>query len=404
MAILGGFALAGGTDFAGEPRPTSGDVVAPGQKEPAATGRTASRNDTDSRAGTASVINAKGYTSSRICGTCHVDIYSSWKNSLHAFSLSDPVFDAAYMQAIKESGEEARRLCLRCHAPLTIVNEDYDLSEGVTREGVTCDFCHTITEVHLDNPETPFSVDVGLVKRSVLRRASSPVHDVAYSELHESSDLCGGCHDYESPNGTLIMSTYDEWKRGPYAPEGIQCQNCHMARTVGKVVSPDVKVTEAEHIHLHNLIRDADQLRSALAVRIINVERMNWGISVEVLVENVGSGHMVPTGIPSREIVLTVAVHDGERTETRKRRYRKVIADKDDRVLTRDFELMLRGRKIVSDNRIRPREQRIEWFSFPSPGSGKLKVRAAVTYEYAPMVLDQREINIELGTAERFVR
>lgn len=403
IAILGGFVLAGGTDIAGESRYASGDTVALEQTAHGA-GSNASRNDTDSQAEPAGVINAKGYTSSHICGACHVDIYSSWKNSLHAFSLSDPVFDAAYMQAIKESGEEARRLCLRCHAPLTIVNEDYYLSEGVTREGVTCDFCHTITEVHLDNPEMPFSVDVGLVKRGVLRRAYSDFHDVAYSELHESSDLCGGCHDYESPNGTLIMSTYDEWKRGPYAREGIQCQNCHMVRTVGKVVSPDVKMTEAEYIHQHNFIRDADQLRSALAVSIFNAERMGWGLLVEVLIENVASGHMVPTGIPSREIVLTVAVQVGERTATQERRYRKVIADKEDRVLTRDFELMLRGSKIVSDNRIRPREQRIERFSFPSPGSGKIKVKAAVTYEFAPMVLGQREINVEIGTAERFVR
>ncbi len=404
MALFGVFALSGETDIAGESRFASGDIAALEQKAPGATGGTASRNDTDSQAETARVINAEGYTSSRICGTCHVDIYNSWKTSLHAFSLSDPVFDASYMQAIKESGEEARRLCLRCHAPLTMVNEDYYLREDVTREGVTCDFCHTITEVHLDNPEMPFSVDVGLVKRSTLRRASSPVHDVAYSELHESSDLCGGCHDYASPNGTLIMSTYDEWKRGPYAREGIQCQSCHMARTVGKVVRPGVKVTETEHIHQHNLILDADQLRSALAVSIIYAERMSWGISVEVLVENVGSGHMVPTGMPSREIVLIVSLQDGERTENRERRYRKVISDKEDRVLERDFELLLRGWNIVTDNRIGPREKRIERFSFPSPGSGKLRVRATVTYEYVPMVLDQREINIELGTAERFVR
>ncbi len=405
MAILGGFAVAGGSDTGGESDSAPGAPVAPGKRATgvAAVG-TAPRNDANSPAKTAGVINESGYTSSRVCGACHVDIYGSWKNSLHAFSLSDPVFDAAYMQAIKESGEQARRLCLRCHAPLTIFNEDYDLSEAVTREGVTCDFCHTITEVHLDNPAMPFSVDLGLVKRGVLRGSSSPAHDVAYSQLHERSDLCGGCHDYKSPNGALIMSTYDEWKRGPYAREGIQCQNCHMVRSAGKVVSPDVKMTEAEHIHLHNLIRDADQLRSALAVSIVNVERMSWGISVKVLVENVGSGHMVPTGMPSREIVLTVTVQNEERTETQERRYRKVIADKEDRVLTRDFELLLRGRKVVSDNRIRPREQRIEWFSFPSPGLGELKVKAAITYEYFPMVLDQREITMELGAAERFVR
>jgi hypothetical protein len=88
-------------------------------------------------------INPTGYTSARVCGTCHVDIYNSWKNSLHAFSLSDPIFDAAYMQAIKEQGAEAKRVCLRCHAPMTLANADYDLELGVTREGVSCDFCHT---------------------------------------------------------------------------------------------------------------------------------------------------------------------------------------------------------------------------------------------------------------------
>ncbi len=41
-------------------------------------------------------LNAKGYTSSEVCAKCHEDIYRTWKNSLHALSLSDPVFDAAY--------------------------------------------------------------------------------------------------------------------------------------------------------------------------------------------------------------------------------------------------------------------------------------------------------------------
>ncbi|MGB6368703.1 MAG: multiheme c-type cytochrome, partial [Thermoanaerobaculia bacterium] len=77
-------------------------------------------------------VDPEGYTSARVCGECHSDIYESWKNSLHAFSLTDPIFDTAYMQAVKEAGEEARRVCLRCHAPMTMVNGDYELREGVT--------------------------------------------------------------------------------------------------------------------------------------------------------------------------------------------------------------------------------------------------------------------------------
>jgi hypothetical protein len=186
-------------------------------------------------------INPDGYTSARVCGECHVDIYNSWKGSLHAFSLSDPIFDAAFMQAVKERGDAAKRLCLRCHAPMTMFNGDYDLEQGVTREGVSCDFCHTVTAVETGPSEKPYTVDVGLVKRSILRKAKSPVHEVAYSELHGQAEFCGGCHNLTTPEGVAIMSTYDEWKEGPYSREGTPCQECHMRLSTGNVVRSEIK-------------------------------------------------------------------------------------------------------------------------------------------------------------------
>src|SRR5512140_694776 len=63
-------------------------------------------------------VSETGYTSALVCGSCHADIYKSWKNSMHAFSTSDPVFEVAFMQAIKEQ-PSARALCLGCHAPTT---------------------------------------------------------------------------------------------------------------------------------------------------------------------------------------------------------------------------------------------------------------------------------------------
>ena len=348
-------------------------------------------------------INAQGYTSAMVCGSCHVDIYDSWKKSLHAFSLTDPVFDAAFMFAIRDAGDEARRLCLRCHAPLTIANGDFELREGVTREGVTCDFCHTVVAVHLDNSEKPFSLEPGVVKRSVLRNAASPAHQVAYSQLHETAEFCGACHNYVAPNGARIMTTYDEWRAGPYAREGKPCQDCHMVRRVGQVVSADVKEGSGKHIHLHDLIHDTDQLRSALTAQVLSATRTGENLAVEVAVENIGSGHMVPTGVPSREVVLTVEVESGRRLATQERRYHKVVVDKDGTVLRRDFEALLRGAAVIADNRIAPREKRVERFIFAVPDRGPLKVRATLSYEYAPVILDQREINIELTKVERYV-
>ncbi|MBZ5590053.1 MAG: cytochrome c family protein [Acidobacteriia bacterium] len=348
-------------------------------------------------------INAHGYTSAMVCGSCHIDIYDSWKKSLHAFSLSDPVFDAAFMLALRDAGDEARRLCLRCHAPLTIANSDFDLREGVTREGVSCDFCHTVVAVHLDNYEKPFVLEPGLVKRSVLRNAASPAHQVAYSQLHETAEFCGACHNYVAPNGARIMTTYDEWRAGPYASEGRPCQDCHMVRRVGHVVSADVKEDSGKQIHLHDLIHDTGQLRSALTAQVLSATRTGDSLAVEVEVENIGSGHMVPTGVPSREVVLTVEVESGRRLATQERRYHKVLVDKDGVVLRRDFEALLRAAAVVTDNRIAPREKRLERFVFVVPDHGTLKVRATLSYEYAPIILDQREINIELVKVERYV-
>jgi hypothetical protein len=348
-------------------------------------------------------VNPNGYTSARICGRCHVDIYESWKNSLHAFSLTDPIFDTAYMQALKEVGDEAKRFCLGCHAPMTLINGDYDLEEGVTREGVSCDFCHTVTEVHMGDLERPYSIDLGIVKRGIIKKAGSPAHETAYSELHGKSEFCGACHNYVTPAGTPIMTTYDEWKRGPYSAEGVQCQDCHMALGEGTVVSEDIKKTGPE-FHLHSLIHDTDQLQSALSVKILKTQRAESELQVQVQVENVGSGHKVPTGMPSREVVLTVTTSFGGRSRYQERRYARVLGDEKGRSLSHDFEALLHGAMVLSDNRIGPREQRIESFKFPVPRSGSVKVTATVTYVYSPPVLDRRQLEVNMASEEKVVR
>lgn len=348
-------------------------------------------------------ISASGFTSSQVCGNCHTDIYNSWKNSLHAFSLADPIFDASFMQAVREKGEEARQLCLRCHAPMVIVNEDFDLSQGITREGVSCDFCHTVTAVHLDGRQAPYSLDVGKVKRSVLKRAASPAHEVAYSELHETSEFCGGCHNFLAASGKAIMGTYEEWKNGPYAREGVQCQECHMVLSKGHVVAEEVQESPAK-IHLHNLIHDTDQLRSALTVQIANANRSGRQLDVEVVVANVGSGHMVPTGMPSREVILTVSVDDGARVMSKERRYRKVVADEGGAVLEEDYQALLYGWRVLNDNRIGPRESRNERFTFElSRDQRRAQVTASLTYSYSPTILRRQEVDVQLGRVERVV-
>ncbi len=351
---------------------------------------------------TAQQVNPDGYTSARVCGECHRDIYESWKGSLHAFSLTDPIFDTAYMQAVRQEGDQARVICLRCHAPMTMFNGDYMLEEGVTREGVSCDFCHTVTAVHLDGRDQPFETVPGIIKRSTIEVTDSPAHEVAYSELHASAEFCGGCHNFVSPAGAAVLTTYDEWRDGPYAAQGIPCQSCHMALSPGRVA--EHPSSSGSGFNLHRLIRDTDQLRSALTVEVTRGTRAAGVVDVEVAIENVGSGHMAPTGMPTREVVLTVIAEGPARSQTSARRYGKVVADSDGTVLETDVDVLLRGALILNDTRIAPGERRVERMSFRGLGDGQVTLVAALSYEYAPAILTVQRMNIKLAEAERIIR
>ena len=351
-------------------------------------------------------VNPHGYTSAAVCGSCHEDIHASWKRSLHAMSIRDPIFRSEYMEALVEYGDEARALCLSCHAPMTMANQDYALTEEVTREGVSCDFCHTVTGVQLNDRKAPYALKPGLVKRSVLKDASSPAHEVAYSEIHSKAEFCGGCHNYTAPGGARIMSTYQEWLDGPYSREGIQCQDCHMVVRRGNVVRANLEGTRVStrgSFHVHDLIHDTRQLRSALEIRIIRAVRNGSSLIVDVEVENVGSGHMIPTGVPSREVVVSLEAQVNRRSFRQERRYRKVVADANYHVLGRDYEMLLRGARVLNDNRIAPRETRSERFTFSVPATGRVELRAAATYVYRPMILKREMLKIELGNSERVV-
>lgn len=364
-----------------------------------ATGAFAGRaNPGDSDA--AAQVSDTGYTSAFVCGRCHTDIYNSWKRSMHAFSLSDPIFDVAYMQAVK-ADPAAKALCLKCHAPATLRNGDLDLVQGITREGVTCDFCHTVTGVKVGDRNTPYVQELGRVKRSTMARANSPAHDVAYSDLHARAEFCGACHYYESENGTVVMGTYAEWKAGPYARDGVRCQDCHMVVGGGRVVQADVKESSGP-INLHDLIHDTGQLKKALQVRITDLSYAEGGLVATVEIANIGSGHMIPTGVPNREVVLQVDARRADGTVLHQEKsYRKVLVGADGKPLLLDYEAFLFARAVLSDNRIGPKESRHETFRFNTAPGERVEVSATAVYQYMPLVIDRRPMVVTLATDSR---
>lgn len=335
------------------------------------------------------------------CGDCHRQIYEMWKRSVHAGSVTDPVFAASYMRAYQETAGKAREICLRCHAPAAVLSGDLDLREPNSREGITCDFCHSIVSVNLERRDRPFRVVLDGVKRGPLPDAVSPAHPVAKSDVHQSAELCAGCHEYVSPDGLPLLSTYTEWQTSSQAREGKTCQHCHMPMTPGQTVKPSLGIYRTE-INLHDISggHSADQVRKAATARILRVQREQRTVAaVEVEVANVGSGHSIPTGLPTRKLILEVILFsDGREVRRFEQRYQKVLLDDQGRPIIEDHRAMLSAKTIREDTRLRPGERRVERFVASVPSSGALRAEAVLRYVYEPELLLRQTMSIDMGS------
>lgn len=349
-------------------------------------------------------VESNTYTSSRVCGQCHGAIYDKWKNSMHAMSLEDPVFQTAYVKAVVDYGGPATRLCLRCHAPTVQYTKDWELAQEVTREGITCDFCHTISGVDLTNAAKPYTITIGKVKRGPLKGATPTVHHAENSDLHTRSEFCAGCHEFTGPGGALLFGTYSEWKDSPYAQEGKHCQNCHMPVTTAPAVRREVQEQTAR-ANLHDLQggHSEEQVRKAAEVEILALNRKGDHLDVEVAVTNVGSGHMIPTGMPSRALILEIVASDknGRTLGQFRTVFKKVLADSTGKTLLGDQEILFRAAEVVSDNRIAPREKRLVVSTLNVPRSAAVTVEAKLFYSYSPLVPVPQEMLIEMGASRK---
>lgn len=342
-------------------------------------------------------LNPNGITSSLECGKCHKDIYKTWKNSLHADSAENQVFITAYLQAFYERGEEARKTCLKCHAPIALMADDLKMSQAVTREGISCDYCHSIAEILPGGPKFEFN----LLKQGPLEGVISPVHKTRFNPIFKESLFCGGCHEYSSSNGVKLIETYSEWKQGPYPAQGKQCQSCHMRKVSGKIVAAEVKRTPEVEISSHDIAggHSTSKREESIEIKIAEVNKYKQKIEVAVDVTNKGAGHKIPTGLPSKKIVLQVSIQSktGEAYQIHQKTYQKVLEDANGNPVTADADLLMgKAVKIVSDNRLAPLETRREKFTFFVPEERDQKISAAVYYDHNPKIIQSEPIHIKL--------
>ncbi len=338
------------------------------------------------------------YESSLVCAACHQDTHRNWSASLHALSYSNPIFQTAYQKAYTETGGEAKKYCLRCHAPTVQITGDYNARQAITREGVTCDFCHTIVAVDLKNREKPFVSEPGKVKRSSLKDASSPHHQTKFSADFASSKLCAGCHAFENRHGVNVGNTYNEWLASPYAKEGQQCQSCHMKQIAGSTANEGGR----DNIHDHSLAHNVTSMQDAVSVSIRPFQRAADRLGVKVTVTNDRIGHAIPTGTPERHLVMEVRSHDanGVVLEVQKREYHKTVVDADGNVISSDGDVFLNGVRIAADNRLGPKESREETIVFSQRVARIDSVSADVYFSYQALVTGKTEMRVPVHSAK----
>lgn len=279
------------------------------------------------------------------CSQCHALIHQEWSGSAHARAAVDPVVLAMYRGTrhdgspspgfgFRKAHPESYGDCAFCHAPAFAARSadpqdplepHHDLDRAVAgseaeRSGVTCDFCHKVRAVEVNDQPPRVGRKLTLLRPPQFEPLMfGPFDDVtfvgmgaAHSPLHQSSDLCSLCHWDSNSHGAPVGSTYKEWLDSPYSAEGKRCQDCHMPSSgetdVFCLWEPVTR--NPRRLSTHGFRgTDAAQLSRAVTVELSAARRDGPSgpeVACEVEVTNTGAGHAVPTGVTMRQAILVV--------------------------------------------------------------------------------------------------
>ena len=343
------------------------------------------------------------YASADDCAKCHVSIHQYWSESTHAKAVLSPLFPTVLAKAAQISRDQdaTRRQCIGCHSPTTLVSADWDLQQPVSRQGVTCDFCHTVKDVNLERGWPPFAVEPGPVKRGPFAYTRPfKGHEAEYSALHRAKPLlCAGCHEFKNGQGFPVLSTYTEWKASSYSQRGISCQDCHMALVPGTKVKEGMEQSSggARVVNLHRLVGGTSlgQLNRGLDLRFASVSVTPTSASVRLLVSNTGAGHRVPGGLPTKSLVLVVSAEgaDGTAGPAQERIYRRELRNAKGSSLTDLAEIFVTAASEGEDTRLKPAESRTERFTVPLK-QGSRAVVARLEYRDASAGGEKSKVSV----------
>jgi hypothetical protein len=342
------------------------------------------------------------FTPAARCADCHVEIYQQWRSSAHSQAATDPIFQKLLPQAARDLGDLGVGFCLKCHTPVAAVTGEIRVHSPVplplklnpvSMEGVTCDFCHTFSGK--ENLGKDISPGIYLyprkgetaVKYGVHADASATNHLTTVSSFLTSSEYCGICHKFSHPfSGGIMQDTYEEWKNGPYAKSakkgGKRCQDCHMPEFTGQsAIGGSERTNLRAHVFPGGRSDLVKKVASVTALVSIKKKSGKDMVNLKALVTNVGSGHLMPTGLPGlRQMWLASVVRDSQGTEIFTNSSPIGIEPLDAKGKpTMPWNAVRFGK----DRRIGPRatSQRVWDFPLPEERRGPMEVKVSVFYQ-----------------------
>ncbi|MCC6590304.1 MAG: tetratricopeptide repeat protein [Bryobacterales bacterium] len=213
------------------------------------------------------------FMDSKLCGSCHKDIYEQWNSSMHHFASFNNQFYRKSIEQMQElSGTKGSKWCAGCHDHAVFFNGRFDkpikdqIDTPEAQNGLGCLSCHSIIKVHGSMGNGGFLIEY------------PPLHDLASSKnpyiryidrfftfldpqphketfikpfmRHDAAEYCSSCHkvhlDVPVNNYRWVrgFNDYDNWQASGvsgqgarsfyYPPKTSTCSDCHMPLIDGK--------------------------------------------------------------------------------------------------------------------------------------------------------------------------
>ncbi|MGH8103848.1 MAG: multiheme c-type cytochrome [bacterium] len=311
------------------------------------------------------VMSKTDFQSVESCRNCHTQFYHEWNSSGHGQSWKNITFQTYYKSHLLKTGYAYDPDCLSCHAPLAVVDKQFDVKADIYKEGVTCDFCHSLVLKEGKSYENRIATENFLYlgkKRGPRWPSYEANHAMEYDDTYTQSQYCSTCHQWEA-GGVTLLDEYYTWGGSPAAANEIQCQDCHMPAFKGiAALSAFPRDDVASHTFLGSdphrsidmgFLKDSLELKAEGTIDAENAQQVH----LKVTLTNKNNAHMAPAGLSWRRLVLIVRVRDldGNVYWEKREDIRRTLGDESGNPVVEDWY----AKSVLSDTRLKPAESRV---------------------------------------------